>query len=136
MAYEAITLETQGKNVEHRQTAIPNFVKGTVALDDDNHHYLVVDGRGKRSMTVAVINETDQTVTVTVFGAHNKTDTPESAQVFELGQDAGDSQFAVTTASKGYECYHDPFPYFIIDVVPGASADGKDVTILVDLLST
>ncbi len=136
MAYEAITLASQGKHMEQRQTTIPNFVKGTVELDDANHHYLVVDGRGKRSMTVAVVNETDQTVTVTVYGAHNKTDTPESDQVFELGQDAGDSQFDVTTDSKDYDCYHDPFPYFIIDILPAASANGEDVTILVDLLST
>ena len=74
MADTAITRVTLGENVPSRQVEIPNYNYGVVALADILAHALVIDGRGKRALTVHVVNETDQDVTVTVYGAYASDD--------------------------------------------------------------
>ena len=134
MADTAITRVVQGKDVNNRQVVSPNYQKGVVALDDTDNHALIIDGRGKGRMTVFVDNQTNQTITVTVYGAHASDADPADADVMELGG-SGASQFTVTTGAQNYECYNDPFPYFIIRITTGSTPDGENVTIYVNLQS-
>lgn len=134
MADTAITLVTQGINIAHRQVEIPNYVYGVVALADANYHALVIDGRGKRALTVHVVNETGTDVVVTVFGAYASDDDPGDANVVELGGD-GESAFTASSTDQNYETYYDPFPFYIVRLKAATSPNGENVTIYANLMS-
>ncbi len=121
------------KNSGSHQTIMPNSTTGTFQADDTDNHDFKVDARGKGRMTVFVENPSDKTVTITVYGMHSQSADVGDAGVRELGQDSGDSQFTVTTATNNYECYNDPFPFFLIRVVVASGGDGSTVTVYIDL---
>jgi len=121
------------ENTSERQATMPNSVYASFAGDDTDNHDMRVDARGKGRMTVCVANKCDKTVTVTVYGMHAIGDDHDSYGSVELGQSAGDSQFTVATKKTGYECYNDPFPFFLIRVTVASGGDGEDVTVYVDL---
>ena len=134
MADTAITLVTQGINIPHRQVEIPNYVSGVVALADTNYHALVIDGRGKRALTVHVVNETNKDVAVTVFGAYASDDDPGDANVVELGG-SGESGFTASATSQNYETYYDPFPFYIVRLKAATTPNGSNVTVYGNLMS-
>lgn len=121
--------EKAGKN----QTVMPNSVYASFAGDDTDNHDMRIDARGKGRMTICLANESDKLATVTVYGMHSLSADHDSYGSVELGQDAGDSQFTVAAATTGYECYNDPFPFFLIRVTLASGGDGEDVTIYTDL---
>ena len=125
-----LNLTEDGEHVNKNQVIVPNYRYGVVALADTLNHAMIVDGRGKGRMTVFVKNETNQTITVTVYGAHNSDSDPADLDVLELGG-SGASQFTVTTGIANYECYNDPFPFYIIRITTGSTPTSANVTIYV-----
>lgn len=132
MADTTITRATLGHNVDQRQVIGPNYSYGVVALNDTNYHSLVVDGRGKGRMTYFVTNETDQTVTVNVYGSQTEDGDPADTGVIEIGGSGG-SLLTITAGSKDYDCINDPFPWYIIRIHSAVAPDGSNVTIYANL---
>jgi len=116
----------------YRKTIIPNNLTGSYVANDTDDHAFHVDARGKGRMTVVVENPTDKTVTTTVYGCHAIDDDVGDAGVCEIGG-SGNGSFDVLTTASGYECYNDPFPFYIISCASSATPDGKTVVVNITL---
>jgi len=134
MADTAIARVTLGHDVDQRQVIGPNYSYGVVALADILAHALVIDGRGKGRLTVLVTNATDQTVTATVYGSQTEDGDPADLTVLEIGGTGG-STFEITTGISNYECYNDPFPWYIVRIKAAVKPDGENVTVYTNLQS-
>lgn len=117
-----------GEDMPHyRQTMRPSIMFGSFAGDDNDYHKMRVAGRGKGRMTVAVNNDSDRDCTVTVYGCHLSTDDTNSDGAFEIGS------FTASATDKNYDCFDDPFPFYIIDLQCAAGGDGETVSAWVTL---
>ena len=134
MAVEDETLAPLGdlNDSSYRRTIIPNDLTGTYVANDTDEHEFHVDARGKGRMTVAVVNPSNKDVVVTVYGCFAIDADVGDAGVFELGG-AGNGSFTASATDENYECYNDPFPFFIISCDSAATPDGKTVVVYVTL---
>jgi len=130
MADTPITLVSLDKDVSYRQAQMPVHVYGVYEGDDTDYHVLIVDGRGKSRMSYGVDNETNKTVTVTLYGAHSATAVVGGAGVFAIDVTGS---FTVATATTGYETNNDPFPFYLIRTKFADVPDGENVTVYVDI---
>lgn len=112
MADEVLTLSpqtdkqdiTSGSKVE-----IPNPVTMSHAEQDtDNHDSPPILGWGKGRLTVAVDNQANKAMTVSIYGTHSPTAVVSDAGTFLIGT------FAVPLADKNFETCNDPFPFYIV----------------------
>ena len=111
MADEQITISPLSGRPErsHRQVEIPNPVTCTYLADDTDEHYSEpIDAYGKGRLTLFMYNESDQDVTMKVYGCHTSTSDLTSNDTIEIGT------FDILTTAKGYETVNDPFPYYIV----------------------
>ena len=125
-------LGTVNEKTGHRQTIQPNTMYGEYVANDTDDHAFHVDARGKGRMTVCVENPSDKDVVVTVYGAHAIDADVGDAGVVEIGGSGG-STFTAGTASRNYECYNDPFPFYIVSCTSSATPNGKTVTAYITL---
>ena len=106
---DALFPNTRRSTSEYRQTISPMYLtKNRTDTDQNNHDFIGIPGVGKGRATVAVNNKTNQTITVTVYGAQTVTAVPGGAGVFQIGT------FDVLTAAHGYQTLNDPFPFYIV----------------------
>uniref|UniRef100_A0A6M3KCF7 Uncharacterized protein n=1 Tax=viral metagenome TaxID=1070528 RepID=A0A6M3KCF7_9ZZZZ len=129
----AETIVVNGPQVKSQQAGAPNYLKFTFLGDDtDAHDAEDIQGRGKGRFTVAVDNPTDTNLPITVYGANISGASVGDADVKLIGT------FTVTAANAandGYECYNDPFPYYIVRAkFSGAPTDAvkKNVTVYIN----
>ncbi len=117
----------------HRQAILPNNLSATFTADDtDNHDYRAA-GKGKGRLSVAVNNPANQSLTVTIYGAHSATGEVGDAGTFSIGS------FTVANATQGYETVNDPFPWYIIRVAYGVTPTDdpkKTCSVYADLQSS
>jgi len=130
MADTPITSVSLDKDVSYRQSQMPVHVHGVYAGDDTDYHVLVVDGRGKGRMSYGIDNETNKTVTVTLYGAHSATAVVGGSGVFAIDVTGS---FTVATATTGYETNNDPFPFYLIRTKFSDTPDGENVTVYINL---
>ncbi len=115
---------------EYRQTISPLYLtKNRTDTDQNNHDFIGIPAKGKGRATVAVNNKTNQTVTVTVYGAQTDTAIPGGAGVFQIGS------FTVATVTHGYETFNDPFPFYIVRTAFGSTPNNAGWDTFVNLHS-
>ena len=96
-------------SIHYRQAISPqNLTVSRSDQDQNTHDFFGLDGRGKGRLTVAVNNQTNAVVVVTVYGAHAVDSVVGDEDVFQIGQ------FSVAGDAQGYETINDPFPWYII----------------------
>ena len=133
----AITVETPidlAHHPEYRRVTAPNHLYLEFTADDTDQHQLKVSGQGKQRMTVFVSNPSDTDVMVTVYGMHAIDALIGGVGVQELGG-SGNGSFIVATTEEDYECFNDPFPFYLIDVTYGSApgdAVKKTTTVYID----
>ena len=115
----------------YRQVIIPNNVVGTYAADDQDNHDFRVDARGKSKLTIFGDNPSDETVTMTVYGAQTKTSEIGDSDVIAIDGFV----LTLTTVTADYEVSNDPFPYYIIRSTSGSTPDGSTVSIWANLVN-
>ena len=125
-------LGTSNEKSGYRQTIQPNIMYGEYVANDTDDHAFHVDGRGKGRMTISVENPSNKDVVVTVYGAHAIDADVGDAGVFELGG-SGVSVFTALATDRNYECYNDPFPFFIINCTSADTPDGETVIVYITL---
>ena len=116
----------------YRRTIIPNNLTGSYVANDTDDHEFHVDARGKGRMTVVIENPSDKTVTTTVYGCHAIDDAVGDDGVMEIGG-SGVSAFDTLTTESNYECYNDPFPFYIVSCTSGDTPDGETVVVNITL---
>ena len=125
MADTAITAAELGDKISYRQTTRPRTMSGTYAGDDTDYHVMELDMRVQGGFTYGATNETNKTLTITLYGA------------FEAGVDPGDAEafpidttgFTVTTGVSDYTTTTDKFPYYLIRCKFADTPNGEDVTV-------
>ena len=100
-----------GTTIRSRQAAAPQHLTGAFTADDVNNHDFKGDGRGKGRFTVAVDNPANKSLTFDIYGMHAIGDTVGSVGTYPIA-----TAIAVALASKGYETFNDPFPFYLIRV--------------------
>lgn len=127
MVVENIEKLTTFNDIPYRQAIVPTSLSGTFVIDDSLDHDFKVDARGKGRFSVVVdIDDSDQTITVQVYGSPDIDADVGDAGVIQIGAD-----FTVTDAEDiDYETVADPFPFYIIRITPAASATGTPACIL------
>ena len=130
MATTELTLSTTAQDVSVNQSSRPvNYKQEWTQNDTDNHDYYF-RGSGKGRLTVCVdILTADETVTCTLYGAHNSAADVGDTGVVSIGS------FTITDANDiGYETLADVFPFYIVRVVSAGAATGSPTgTIYINL---
>ena len=125
MADTEFTASELGDKVAYRQTTEPRMVSAVYEGDDTDYHFVELNMFTDGGLTYGVTNETNKTITVTLYGA------------FESGVDPGDEAafpidetgFTVTTASSDYTTTTDKFPFYLVRCKFAAVPDGENVTV-------
>ena len=85
----------------------PFYAKVSVTANDALEHDFRIEAAGKANMTLFMDNRANQTVTVTIYGAHSPTSVVGDNDVVSIGS------FTVGATSTDYETMSDVFPYYI-----------------------
>ena len=125
MADTRVVAGELGDKVAYRQTTEARMVSATYAGVDTDYRVTELNMFTDGGLTYGVTNETNKTVTVTLYGA------------FESGVDPGDEAafpidstgFTVLTASSDYTTTTDKFPYYLVRCKFAAVPDGENVTV-------
>ena len=120
----------EGQAKSDRVAQINALYKNVFAGDDTDNHDYYVKSIGKGRGIVALYNATDQTATISVYGSFDEDGDIGDDDIFQIG-----SSFTVTTASGGYECFNDPFPFYIIRVSFSVTPDGSNASLYVGLFA-
>ncbi|MBI4312288.1 MAG: hypothetical protein HY681_10965 [Chloroflexi bacterium] len=117
--------------IDFRGVLTPDNLKFEEVADDSTAHDYLVEANGKSRILVAVDNPANQSVNVSLYGAH-----ASNAQVGDAGAFAIGSTFSVSSASKDYAVAADPFPYYIVRaqyVSTPTDTPTKTLTVFVNL---
>ena len=133
MPVEDLTTLTYDRYPHHPQEDLPNHKSGGFTGDDTDNHDFKIDCRGKSKAVVAVVNLTNQDLTVTLYGMHEADGAPGDSPTFEI-EGPGNGSFTVTAADNwNYEVLNDPFPWLCIRCAFEVIPDGAAVAVYVDL---
>ena len=114
------------------QTGMPRHVTGTWTQDNTDNHDFHYDAAGKTNHSLLVdILTADETVTVTVYGAHAIDDDVGDTGVISLGS------FTVTDAEDLDDVLvSDMYPFYIVRCVGAGAATGSPVgTVYIDSMA-
>ena len=126
---QGLVANTQGINGERAQS--PTFYSASYA-NDALYHIMRVASSGKARLTYGINNESSVNVLMTLYGAFSEDSEITADDVFPI-DDTG-----ITGASgggKAYEVCSDPFPYFYIRTLAGATGDAGTVSIYAALMA-
>ena len=125
MADTEFTATELGKKISYKQSTLPRAMSGSFAGDDTDYHFIELNMSVNGGLTYGATNETNKTLTITLYGA------------FETGVDPGDAEafpidttgFTVLTGASDYTTTTDKFPYYLIRCKFADTPDGEDVTV-------
>ena len=115
------------KPTPYRQSMAPSYSKASFVADDtDNHDFRFSTG-GKGSILIVADNPSDQTLTVSIYGAPDAGAEIGDADVIKIGTD-----LTVLTAAAGSRAVGQPWPYYLIRATFSVGPDSETVTIFVN----
>lgn len=125
------SLSPLGVDVHYRQTISPTHKEGSfVANDTDNHDFRFA-ARGKRTITVAIDNPSDQTLTWSLYGMHEADGDVGDAGTFEV-----DVTNTILTAAKGGATNTNSYPFYLLRCSFSVEPDATTVSVYTDVMGT
>lgn len=129
-----MTIETfskLGEEVHYRQTISPNHYSGSFVGNDTDNHDFLFKARGKRTVTVAIDNPTDQTLTWSLYGMHEADGKVGDAGTFEV-----DTANTILTGAKGGATNTNSYPFYLLRCSFSVEPDGSTVSVYADVMGT
>ena len=124
MADTSITAAELGDQVDWQQTTKPRTMYGVYA-GDALYHVMELDMRVQGGLTYGATNETNKTLTITLYGAFESGVDPGDAAAFPIDT----TGFTVLTGSSDYTTTTDHFPYYLIRCKLAADSNTENVTV-------
>jgi len=125
MADDRLTQADFDDDVPYEQSSLKRAAKCTYPGDDSDYHVLEVNMSVNGGLTYGATNETDKTLSITLYGAFESGVDPAGEAAFPIDIVG----FDVLTASSDYTTTTDKFPFYLIRCKLAAGPDGEDVTI-------
>jgi len=115
------------KTVSYQQAITPSYGKSTFVADDtDNHDFRVKTG-GKANTLIFVDNPSNQTLTVSVYGAPDATAEISDSDVDQIGSD-----LTILTTASGKLSISEAWPFIIVRLKFASSGDSTTVALFVN----
>lgn len=114
--------------VHYRQVISPNHQSGSFVGDDTDNHDFIFQGRGKSVLNFQLYNQTDQTLTWTLYGMHESDGTVGDAGTFEIDSD---TVLTGARADEGFMGYS--YPYYLLRLSFASTPDGSTVNVYINL---
>ena len=125
------TLSPVGEQVHYRQSISPNHLSGSFVGNDQDNHDFKFKARGKRTITVAIDNPTDQTLTWALYGMHEA-----DGEVGDVGTFEVDVANDILTAAKGGATNTNSYPFYLLRCSFAVTPDGTTVSVYADVMGT
>ncbi len=127
----SVSADQRANPVHYRQALSPSHKEGTFVADDTDNHDFYIDARGKRNIRVAINNPSNQTLTWSLYGLHDKDAAYDAVGSFEV-----DVTNTINTLTKGGALNTVEYPYYLLRCSFAVAPDSTTVRVFVNAMGS